>query len=49
MEQDITHKARLIRIASLTALIGNTLLAALKIGTGIYAGSLAVIGDGVGY
>jgi len=47
MEQDITDKARLIRIASLTALIGNTLLAALKIGTGIYAGSLAVVGDGI--
>jgi len=34
-------------MGSLTALIGNTLLAALKIGTGIYAGSLAVIGDGI--
>jgi cation diffusion facilitator family transporter len=47
MEQDISDKARLIRIASLTALIGNTLLAAVKIGTGIYSGSLAVIGDGI--
>jgi cation diffusion facilitator family transporter len=47
MNQNITDKARLIRIASLTALVGNTLLAAVKIGIGIYAGSLAVIGDGI--
>jgi cation diffusion facilitator family transporter len=47
MEQDIGNKARLIRAASLTALFGNILLAAVKIGTGIYAGSLAVIGDGI--
>jgi len=47
MKQDIDSKARIIKAASLTAIIGNTLLAALKIGTGIYAGSLAVIGDGI--
>jgi len=47
MDQNLDNKARLIRIASLTALLGNTLLAALKIGTGIYANSLAVIGDGI--
>jgi len=47
MEQNLTDKARLIKIASLTALVGNTLLASAKIGVGIYAGSLAVIGDGV--
>jgi len=47
MEQNIADKARLIKIASLTALIGNTLLATAKIGIGIYAGSLAVIGDGI--
>jgi cation diffusion facilitator family transporter len=47
MDQNITDKARLIKTASLTALFGNTLLAAAKIGTGIYAGSLAVIGDGI--
>ncbi|MDR1857835.1 MAG: cation diffusion facilitator family transporter [Treponema sp.] len=40
-------KVRLIKIASLTALFGNIALAAIKIGTGIYAGSLAVIGDGI--
>jgi cation diffusion facilitator family transporter len=43
----IARKARLIRIASITALLGNTLLASLKIGTGLYAGSLAVLGDGI--
>jgi len=47
MEQNIGDKARLIKLGSLTALIGNTLLAAVKIGIGIYAGSLAVIGDGI--
>jgi cation diffusion facilitator family transporter len=47
MEQNIADKARIIRAASLTALFGNTLLAAAKIGMGIYAGSLAVIGDGI--
>jgi cation diffusion facilitator family transporter len=47
MKQDIDDKARLIKIASLTAIIGNTLLAGVKIGAGIYAGSLAVIGDGI--
>jgi cation diffusion facilitator family transporter len=47
MEQDIGGRARLIKTASLTALLGNTLLATVKIGTGIYAGSLAVTGDGI--
>jgi cation diffusion facilitator family transporter len=47
MPPDIARKARLIRIASLTSLLGNTALAAVKIGTGIYAGSLAVLGDGI--
>jgi len=42
-----SDKARLIRIAALTALFGNITLAAAKIWTGIYAGSLAVIGDGI--
>jgi cation diffusion facilitator family transporter len=43
----LNRKARIIRTASITALLGNTLLAALKIGTGIWAGSLAVLGDGI--
>ena len=47
MAEDIARKARLIKIASLTALAGNTLLAAFKIAAGIYAGSLAVLGDGI--
>ena len=43
----LKRRARIIRIASVTALLGNTLLASLKIGTGIHAGSLAVLGDGI--
>jgi cation diffusion facilitator family transporter len=43
----IEGKARLIRAAALTALFGNTALAAVKIGAGIAAGSLAVLGDGI--
>jgi len=45
--QGISQKTRLIRTASLIALIGNALLAAAQIGAGIYAGSLAVIGSGI--
>lgn len=40
-------RAELIRTASLIALFGNALLALLKIGAGFYAGSLAVVGDGI--
>jgi len=40
-------KVQLIRAASITALIGNAVLAAIKIGTGIQSGSLAVVGDGI--
>jgi len=42
-----SSKADIIKIASVTALAGNALLAAVKIGAGWYAGSLAVIGDGI--
>ena len=47
MKQNLDSKARIIKTASLIALFGNTLMAAVKIGTGIYGGSLAVIGDGI--
>jgi cation diffusion facilitator family transporter len=47
MEGAHLNKARLIKAASLTALFGNLALAVAKIGTGIYSGSLAVIGDGI--
>ena len=47
MIQGIQRKARLIKAASLTALCGNTLLAAVKIASGLRAGSLAVLGDGI--
>jgi cation diffusion facilitator family transporter len=48
-KEELTHpeKARFIKIASVTALIGNAALAAVKIGAGIKSGSLAVIGDGI--
>jgi cation diffusion facilitator family transporter len=44
---DLPRKAALIRLASLTALLGNTFLACVKIVTGLKAGSLAVLGDGI--
>ncbi|MDR3167206.1 MAG: cation diffusion facilitator family transporter [Treponema sp.] len=44
---DAAGKAGLIKIASLAALGGNTLLASLKIGFGLAAGSMAVVGDGI--
>ena len=40
-------RARIIRVASLTALLGNAALAVVKIVAGAYSGSLAVIGDGI--
>ena len=44
---DNVGRARLIKVASITALAGNAVLASAKIAAGIYAGSLAVIGDGI--
>jgi cation diffusion facilitator family transporter len=44
---ELCRKARIIKSASITALLGNTLLAALKIVTGLRAGSMAVLGDGI--
>jgi cation diffusion facilitator family transporter len=44
---DAAHKGRLIQIASITALVGNALLAGMKIIIGSLSGSLAVIGDGI--
>jgi cation diffusion facilitator family transporter len=40
-------RSTLIRRASIIALIGNAILAAMKITTGVLAGSLAVLGDGI--
>jgi cation diffusion facilitator family transporter len=40
-------RAGIIKTASIIALTGNLLLAALKIAAGLAAGSLAVIGDGI--
>jgi cation diffusion facilitator family transporter len=42
-----TAKASIIRSASITALLGNAVLAAAKITVGFASGSLAVIGDGI--
>jgi cation diffusion facilitator family transporter len=47
MITDIEYRAKLIRAASLIALVGNLALAAFKIGSGIAADSLAVLGDGI--
>ncbi len=44
---DAATRSRLIRTASITALIGNALLAGMKIGLGFLSGSLAVVGDGI--
>ena len=41
------NKVRLIKTASFTALFGNLTLAILKIFTGFYAGSLALVGAGI--
>ncbi|GHV55289.1 cation transporter [Spirochaetia bacterium] len=47
MEKHPSGKAKLIRIAAWTAMLGNAALAALKIFAGIQSESLAVIGDGI--
>jgi len=47
IKQDMDRKTRIIKTASLTALIGNALLAVAQIGVGLYAGSLAVVGNGI--
>lgn len=44
---DLEKRSSIIKFASITALIGNFILAALKITAGIYAHSLAVLGDGI--
>jgi cation diffusion facilitator family transporter len=43
----IGDRSSIIRVASIIAIVGNFLLAALKIGAGLYADSLAVLGDGI--
>ncbi|MDR2097659.1 MAG: cation diffusion facilitator family transporter [Spirochaetaceae bacterium] len=47
VKTDYKSRARLIKHASLIALFGNLALAAAKIITGLYSGSLAVVGDGI--
>jgi cation diffusion facilitator family transporter len=43
----MNDRTKAIKAAATVSLVGNAVLAAAKIGTGIFAGSLAVIGDGV--
>lgn len=43
----LDQRTRLIRQASLVALLGNAILAAGKITIGLLAGSMAVVGDGI--
>ncbi|GHV72574.1 cation transporter [Spirochaetia bacterium] len=45
--ENTESRAGLIRVASITALLGNTILAVLKISMGFISGSLAVLGDGI--
>ncbi|MDR2887167.1 MAG: cation diffusion facilitator family transporter [Bacteroidales bacterium] len=40
-------RSSIIRFASIIALIGNLILAILKVWAGLYSGSLAVVGDGI--
>ena len=47
VEQDLDRKTRLIKTASLVALVGNAALAVAQILAGVHAGSLAVIGNGI--
>jgi cation diffusion facilitator family transporter len=46
-EEKSRNKAGIIRTASITALLGNSVLAAVKIWAGFAAGSRAVVGDGI--
>ncbi|UTC64270.1 cation transporter [Treponema sp. OMZ 788] len=41
------NRIKIVRIASLTALIGNIIICTAKLIVGIYADSLSVIGDGI--
>ena len=47
MLSDTRKRASIIKLASITALAGNFVLALLKIFAGLYAKSLAVLGDGI--
>jgi cation diffusion facilitator family transporter len=47
LPESVGSRGAIIKKAALTALFGNAVLAALKIGAGLYAGSMAVLGDGI--
>ena len=46
-EREPSSRLRLITLAGWIALLGNLLLAVIKLGAGIASGSLAVLGDGL--
>jgi cation diffusion facilitator family transporter len=46
-DDSIKRRASLIQVASITAILGNFALSALKISVGLRAQSLAVVGDGI--
>lgn len=46
-EAEILDRTAIVRRAAFIALVGNLVLAVLKIATGLTAGSLAVLGDGL--
>lgn len=46
-ESESSSRMRLITLAGWIALLGNLLLAVIKLGAGIVSGSLAVLGDGL--
>ena len=47
MKTDKNSRSSIIKIASITALAGNLILATIKIFAGLYAQSMAVLGDGI--
>ncbi len=47
MSMNHDERIRLVRMASLTALIGNIIICTAKLVIGIYSGSLSVLGDGI--
>ena len=42
-----SHKQKLIRLAGIIALVGNSVVCLLKIGMGLFSSSLSLLGDGM--
>jgi len=47
MEQEINYRSTVIKRASWIGIIGNGILATLKIGVGLFSHSLSLLGDGI--